>query len=108
MLLPPALSATAAAPMRSGSVPNSLVKRMRSALPAMLVCTISRSVESTRVGMVCHGSPPKGDVAQVVTQGADAVSAGVAPWAGLAARRPKAARHANETECKAEKRMLDV
>src|SRR5579872_2635569 len=56
-----------AASMRRGSVPNSLVKRTRSVLPAMEVWTISRRVESMSVG----GSRREslwGDAAQVPTQ----------------------------------------
>src|ERR1700722_6219525 len=68
MLLKPALVAMLAASMRRGSVPNSLVRRTRTALPAIEVCTISRRVDSTSVGIVCHGSPSKGEAAHVPTQ----------------------------------------
>ena len=46
MELPPWLMATCAAPMVSGSVPNSLVKMTRSSGPPMETCTISRRVVS--------------------------------------------------------------
>src|SRR5436309_2647679 len=72
MLLTPALVAIVAASMRSGSLPNSLVKRTRTDWPAREVCTISRRVESTSVGMGCHGSPSKGEAAHVPTHDAGA------------------------------------
>src|SRR5579863_2847997 len=71
-LLTPALTPIVAASTRSGSVPNSFVSRTRTALPASDVCTISRSVESTSVGTVCHGSPSNAEAAHVPTQFADA------------------------------------
>src|SRR5579859_355266 len=70
-LLTPALTPIVAASTRSGSVPNSFVSRTRTALPASDVCTISRRVESTSVGTVCHGSPSNTEAAHVPTHCAD-------------------------------------
>src|SRR5579859_303493 len=72
-LLIPALTPIVAASRRSGSAPNSFVSRTRTALPASDVCTISRRVESTNVGTVCHGSPSNAEAAHVPTHsdGAD-------------------------------------
>jgi hypothetical protein len=64
MLLTNALIAMVAASMRRGSVPNSLVRWTRTDLPAIEMCTISRSVDSTSEGIVCHGSPSRGEAAQ--------------------------------------------
>ncbi len=52
-------------------MPKSLVRRTRTDLLAIEVCTISRSVDATSVGTVCHGSPSKGEAAQVPTHDAD-------------------------------------
>ena len=57
---------------------------MRSDLPAMEVCTTSRNVEPTRVGVMCQGSPSKGEAAHVPTQGAGA-GLGAVDWAEAAA-----------------------
>ena len=80
MLLSPVLRETDAAPTRSASVPNSLVRRTRNSLPATEVWTTSRSVESTRVGTSCQGSPSNGEAAHVLTHKAGA-EIGVLVWA---------------------------
>src|ERR1700679_300555 len=67
-VLTPVLVAMVAALIWRGSLPHSLVKRTLTALPAIEVCTISRTVVSARVGIVCHESPPKGAAAHVPTQ----------------------------------------
>ena len=82
MVLPPWLTATCAAPMVSGSEPNSLVKMTRTCGPPRETCTISRTVVSATPYMKAGGRPGTGAGA-----GADevcAVCAGAAAANGVA------------------------
>ncbi len=57
-----------AAPMRSGTAPNSFETRMRTRLPPMLVWTIRRRVWSVKVCRLAGAVGPAGAVPQVPVQ----------------------------------------